>query len=829
MKRIIKALFGGLGVSIVLCALFPSIFLKNDAKWTYQSDVGRVDVAFAGEVCDGKINVQGKTLRVDRPQWIHDDKHNQGVVVHFPVSYLRKTYQITLKPWGKTQETSLIMSFRGKDLRIQNQRKPAYVRFENIRLNGKAVAREKTVWHNKPFKYRLEKISDNSNVILSFDVRKPVSASDIRWDMVIGLFVLCSLFVFFSYGAIRGFVCSTIEWIGVMISDVGKFLKFHNWKILISVILTLLANILCIPLWTELDYADFIKTLFSKEAGLSLVYEDKTSGETPFQLQSTPQPLNDPSPFLIPATNPIKQIDLNFRARGKWQKLSLQLKSQRDGKIELRLRGPKIFDDYGCSYYSVLTDWRNLKVNGTVLFDANKTLSLKKCFSKQIPVKENETLHVEAEFRRHHFTTRDFAFLKSGNLWYFITGNLLLFFLLLRLFGAFAKRLGRPRLSDTLLLVTFFCCLFIPMMNLSDGVKSARENRMLAVKPEPREIFKKGFDYGKRYQNYFNDHFWGRLALIKLQDVIRNKLSYVIRVPRAVYFKESGWDFFVPFVSIMDCRPTTLQAIVQNLIQLDLFCRQNNIKLYVFEVPKKESIYKEFLSDKYGFDEKEFVKVSQAQEAIRREVWKHHIPYVYPYEELRDAAQQDLVFFKYAHHWTDWGAFVGYCELMKEVCKDFPDMPVVSLKDYRKSKNYLQRDEYQRNYFSSPRHFAQFFNDETLDITSPRTFYTYYDHKNGDKMSIKVGKFTKDFAYPEGKYKVMLIGTSQNENLLQFLPYSVAQTKYIRLNMSQVKAADQFKILKLYKKDILAFKPDILVLSITTDNLPQLRDLCSTK
>ena len=109
---------GGLGVSMVLCALFPSTFLKDDAKWTYQSDVGRLDVAFAGEARDGQIEVQGKTLRVDRPQWIRDVNHNQGVVVHFPASYLQKTYRIELKPHGNAKEISLGMSFLGKDLRV---------------------------------------------------------------------------------------------------------------------------------------------------------------------------------------------------------------------------------------------------------------------------------------------------------------------------------------------------------------------------------------------------------------------------------------------------------------------------------------------------------------------------------------------------------------------------------------------------------------------------------------------------------------------------------------------------------------------------------------
>ncbi len=133
----------------------------------------------------------------------------------------------------------------------------------------------------------------------------------------------------------------------------------------IFVVLTLLANILCVPLWTELDYGSFIKTFFNKEARLELFYEGKISGESPFQFQITPQPLNSPSPYLSAITN-LQRLNLDFRARGKYQKLSLQLKSQRDGKITLGLQGPFIFDDYG-HIYSVLTDWRNLKINGKTI------------------------------------------------------------------------------------------------------------------------------------------------------------------------------------------------------------------------------------------------------------------------------------------------------------------------------------------------------------------------------------------------------------------------------------------------------------------------------
>ena len=195
MKKIIKALLGGLVICMVLCALFPRAFLNGDALWTYQSDVGRVDVSFVGNVHDEQIDVREKSLRVDRPRWIRDSKGNQGVVIQFPVSYLRKTYQMTLKPRGNAKEISLALGFRGENFLVRNQRKPAYVRFENIRVNGKTIAEEKTVWHDKPFRYCAKSIPNNSPVILNFDIQKPFAFIDIRWERVIGLFMACLLLI----------------------------------------------------------------------------------------------------------------------------------------------------------------------------------------------------------------------------------------------------------------------------------------------------------------------------------------------------------------------------------------------------------------------------------------------------------------------------------------------------------------------------------------------------------------------------------------------------------------------------------------------------------
>ena len=850
MKRIIKALLGGLGVSIVLCSLFPSLFLTDDAWWTYQSDVGRVDVTFFGDVRDGQIDVQGKSLLVDRPRWMLKHKHKQGVVVQFPVSYLRKTYQMTLKPRGNTKEISLGMSFLGKDLWCLNQRRPAYVCFENIRVNGKTIAEKQTVWHDQSFWYRAKNISNNSTVTLSFDVRKPVSASNIRWDRVIGLFVLCSLFVFFLYDAISGFAQSIIEQKEAMLSDVGRVLKLHKQKILISIILTLLVNILCVPLWTEYDYGSFVRTLFNKEARLDLVYSGKLTGTEPFLFESLPQPATATYWYGYEEKN-ARRANLKLRASEEWQKLFLQVKALQDGKITVLLRGPDARDDYD-EPFAVLVDWKNLKINGKEIFVEPRTFSYVENDTKSIPgksyeippfnydlmfadprnflyegkhaqsvaVKKHQLVNIEVEFRRHPISVHDFTLLKSGKFWYFITGNLLFFFLTYRLLSYIQG--GGTRKNDSFFLATFFLLLFIPMINISDGVRSVRGNKMLAVKPEWKEFFKEKSDYGRRYENWFNDHFCGHIALTKIHDVIRNEVSRIINA-QVFYFKGDDWLFFRPLILRFNDTPAFTRSIVNNILQLDQFCRQNKIRFYILETPRKESIYKEFLSNKYGFDEKQFIKVSRVQEAIRSEVRKNHIPWVYPYEALRDAAKDDFVFFKKTHHWTDWGAFVGYRELMKEIGRDYPDMPVASLDDYNRSQNRLIRDDWSRNY-----HQGYLYRSCNLQSPPLTSYFNYYDHKNADKMEVRVGKFTKEFRYPEGKRRVMLIGSSQNENFLQYLPYSASQTKYIRVNTGWERDA-AYKILKVYKKEILSFKPEILILSIPTESLRQLRDLCSTK
>ena len=92
----------------------------------------------------------------------------------------------------------------------------------------------------------------------------------------------------------------------------------RSGRVLIAVLLTLLVNVVCLPLWTEYDYGSFIRTLFNKEARLDLVYSGKLTGTEPFLIQSVSQPATATYWYGYESRNP-RRANLNLRARRKWQ------------------------------------------------------------------------------------------------------------------------------------------------------------------------------------------------------------------------------------------------------------------------------------------------------------------------------------------------------------------------------------------------------------------------------------------------------------------------------------------------------------------------------
>ena len=112
-----------------------------------------------------------------------------------------------------------------------------------------------------------------------------------------------------------------------------------------------------------------------------------------------------------------------------------------------------------------------------------------------------------------------------------------------------------------------------------------------------------------------------------------------------------------------------------------------------------------------------------------------------------------------------------------------------------------------------------------------KTPYRYYTHKDFKNLKIKV-KYEplhreKDYFYPKGaNYRVILLGTSQNENLTEFIPYTFKNVKRIRTNnVEGLSPTESTKIMKYWQKDIIDYKPNILIFCMTYDNFSKLHFL----
>lgn len=365
-----------------------------------------------------------------------------------------------------------------------------------------------------------------------------------------------------------------------------------------------------------------------------------------------------------------------------------------------------------------------------------------------------------------------------------------------------------PRI-DIVFLTVFFILLFVPMLHISDAEKSEQENRMLA-KYTPLIDYRGGYNlkYGKNFDAWFSDRFWGRDELVKVYYKIKKINRYIITA-KASKLKNDWYfnNYDLSTLTISEKQKVQYKKNIQYLLQ---FCKENNIKCYMEIVPAKIYYAKDGLINnklkEYNDTLPQFIKY--IKETLNFEI-------IYPLDELKEADKSDYVYFKTDHHWTDWGAYIGYQALLKQLKKDFPDIYEAKEGDFDISYSKKVRAEADRKYWQG--HTCNLLHqnqDCSLNID-----YKYYDGKNKHINAISYGEFHNS----DGKYKALLIGNSFTENFKPFLVYSFKDIKRFRCNIAP---NDNLKLSR-WKKEILEFKPDVLILLFQegyTDKLRTIKD-----
>ena len=451
----------------------------------------------------------------------------------------------------------------------------------------------------------------------------------------------------------------------------------------------------------------------------------------------------------------------------KYDNYAIKLKVNKDGELNVYLKGP--YNLINNERVPMLIEYNIFSINQKNFFDKSKQLWHDVPYTGKLKVSKDEviTIRFAAKKSKIGFDTLKKYFHFDWMIFFTISVlSFLLSFKVVAYLSKFKIEKNHSRI-DIVFLGAFFALLFIPMIHISDAEKSVQENRVLAKKPQLNSVIKRGSNYGANFEKWFNDRFFGRPQFISLHDNIKYNFNSIIKNNKALYDKKLDWMFNFP-LSLNTPNANNKKLIVQNIIKLNKWCAERGIKFYVLIVPKKESIYQDLLKQSIGFETKKDNNFEKFFADVKKQ--SVGVDIIYPYEELKKASEKDFIFFKEAHHWTDWGAYIGYEKLMAEIKKDFTDINVVTLDDYKLSTSNLIRDDWGRNFNHG--HTTRLLNisNEKAQKDILLTEYNYYDNKDADNMKIKVGKYIKDFEYEKGKYKIFVIGNSQNEDLMQFLP-----------------------------------------------------------
>lgn len=374
---------------------------------------------------------------------------------------------------------------------------------------------------------------------------------------------------------------------------------------------------------------------------------------------------------------------------------------------------------------------------------------------------------------------------------------------------------------NAVFLLLFFIALFIPMSAINDAEFSTIENRVLAKLPPLFKNNSLNNTFGVEFDKWFSDRFRFRDELItgyaKLQFI--NK---IISAHNTILNRQTQWVFNKNLLKYVTVSPEKEEQILFALNTLAKFSERHGIKTYVMIVPSKIDLYRQY-AEPYAVRDALY-----SGDLIYRLQAKSPLPLLFPYKELKAASAQNITFYKTEHHWTDWGAYTGYKALITRIQQDFSDVKIAALADFEHFQSNEVRGGFGR-FFTSGRTFIRMHIDYPIAKLLD-TEYDYYDTRTKMKVSMRQKPYyrTKDFtnANAGNNYKVFLTGTSMNESLLQFLPESFGKIKYYRLNdVKKVKSADNLKLFKRYRNDILEFKPDILIAVFSEENLLKLDKL----
>lgn len=362
------------------------------------------------------------------------------------------------------------------------------------------------------------------------------------------------------------------------------------------------------------------------------------------------------------------------------------------------------------------------------------------------------------------------------------------------------KNIKNQSRIEIIFLTIFGFILIIPTSNINNEKYSEQENRKLAEKPQFIVDNEINYNFGKEFDTWFSDRFNQRSKIIKDYNKLRFALTYNLYNQNGTYYnKHTKWTFFLNRSS--ENLYSQFPVYYKNIKKLNDFCEQNDIKLYIMLIPIKEEIYPP--SPKY---KKKYDNIINLKNYVNKKIDKELIQC--PIKELKEASKKDYTFLKGDSHWSEYGAFIAYKELMNSIKKDFPDIKIAGENDFVITRSKLGVSDYPQDAHIGGQYKSLYIGDEYLDVE----YLSYESRPENNVKLISYPNAATDSYFPNGNNKkVYLIGNSFTGNMSLFLNNTFKEVKRRRINNSIETPKCR---MSRWENEILEYKPDLLIFLI---------------
>lgn len=369
--------------------------------------------------------------------------------------------------------------------------------------------------------------------------------------------------------------------------------------------------------------------------------------------------------------------------------------------------------------------------------------------------------------------------------------------------------------ANVMFLVIITISLVIPTLHLSDLQKSNVENRMLANYKPLFSNNKLNMDFGKQFDSFFNDRFWGRETLYKIYFAIK-KFNFLVG-KNGNYCKNNGEICFdssqpINYYNRYKKLPKFLSILQSKL---------NPKKTYAIFFPNKSKIYCD-----WSLRQKEKCISNMDMEINKLNVdfiKDSKISLISLYSFFKNIADtninSNLLYFKDDHHATEYADYLiintipefnklnsNSFQFITKNCVRETASEQCSNRGQTYQSIYLNRKD--KNLHTTYKYLS--FSEEYIKCVKKTNIRKILPKDNILNFNQRIDLFTNRCV--DNDYKILIIGNSFSENFARVMSTKVGNVLLFRTHAGyNPKAYDDSNIKYLFLPEIMNFKADYVL------------------